>query len=247
MTGRDAPHAAAPPRPAPPARRARATPFFKAVSAIAWKDLRAELRSREMISAMLLFAVLAVVTFSLSLALNRQARQEAIAGVLWVTLAFAGTLGFNRSLAQEKDRGSLDALLLAPVDRSTLFFGKMIGNIVFMLIVGVVLVPLLTVLFGVSLFVPVLWVVMALGIVGFAAVGTLLASITVHARGREMLLPVILLPVALPLIMAAVNGSQGIIAGEMLERWAMWPFVLLAYDIAFMAAAYMLFDFVVEE
>ncbi|MCZ7546889.1 MAG: heme exporter protein CcmB [Anaerolineae bacterium] len=225
----------------------RATPFFKAVAAIAWKDLRAELRSREMVSAMLLFAVLAVVTFSLALSLNRQARQDAIAGVLWVTLAFAGTLGFNRSLAQEKDRGSLDALLLAPVDRSTLFFGKMIGNVLFMLAVGVVLVPLLTVLFGVSLFAPALWAIMTLGIVGFAAVGTLLASITVHARGREMLLPIVLLPVALPLIIAAVNGSRGVIAGEMVERWLSWPFVLLAYDLVFMAAAYMLFDFVVEE
>lgn len=217
------------------------------MGAVAWKDLRAELRSREMLSAMLLFAVLAVVVFSLALSLDRQARADATAGVLWVTLAFAGTLGFNRSLAQEKDRGSLDALLLAPVDRSTLFFGKMIGNAAFMLVVGALMVPLFTVLFGVSLFNPVLWLVMALGIVGFAAVGTLLASITVHARGREMLLPIVLLPVALPLIMAAVNASRGIIAGELPERWAMWPFVLLAYDLVFVAAAYMLFDYVVEE
>ncbi len=223
------------------------TPFFKAVFAIVWKDLRAELRSRELMSAMLMFAILSVVIFSLALSLDRQARREAIAGVLWVTLAFAGTLGFNRSLGQEKDRGSFDALLLAPVDRSTLFFGKMIGNAVLMLVVSAVLVPLFSVLFGVSLFEPVLWLILLLGVVGFAAVGTLLSSMTVHARGREMLLPVVLLPVALPLIMAAVNGSRGVLAGELPESWALWPAVLLAYDIVFAAVAYMLFDYVVEE
>ncbi|MBN1285434.1 MAG: heme exporter protein CcmB [Anaerolineae bacterium] len=223
------------------------TPFVKAVLAIVWKDLRAELRSREMVSAMLMFAILSVVIFSLALALDRQARREVIAGVLWVTLTFAGTLGFNRSLSQEKDRGSFDALLLAPVDRSTLFFGKMAGNVVFMLVVSAALVPLFTVLFGVSLFEPALWLVLVLGVIGLAAVGTLLSSMTVHARGREMLLPIVLLPVALPLIMAAVNGSRGILGDELVESWAMWPVVLFAYDVVFSAAAYMLFDYVVEE
>ncbi len=220
------------------------TPFLKAVVAIVWKDLRAELRSRELVSAMLMFAILSVVIFSLALSLDRQARREVIAGVLWVTLAFAGTLGFNRALSQEQDRGSFDALLLAPIDRSTLFFGKMVGNV---LTVSAALVPLFTVLFGVSLFEPALLPVLVLGTVGFAAVGTLLASMTVHARGREMLLPIVLLPVALPLIMAAVNATRGILGGELAETWALWPMVLLAYDIAFMAMAYMLFDFVVEE
>lgn len=223
------------------------TPFIKAVLAIVWKDLRAELRSRELVSAMLMFAVLSVVIFSLALSLDRQARREVIAGVLWVTLAFAGTLGFNRSLSQEKDRGSFDALLLAPVDRSTLFFGKMVGNVVLMLLISVVLVPLFTVLFGISLFEPVLWLLLVLGVVGFAAVGTLLSSMTVHARGREMLLPIVLLPVALPLIMAAVNGSRGVLSDELIESWAIWPVVLFVYDVVFSAVAYMLFDYVVEE
>jgi ABC-type transport system involved in cytochrome c biogenesis permease component len=97
------------------------------------------------------------------------------------------------------------------------------------------------------LFHPVLLLIVVLGVIGFAAVGTLLSSMTVHARGREMLLPIVLLPVALPLILAAVNGSRGILANELAESWAIWPAVLLAYDIAFAAAAYMLFDFVVEE
>src|SRR5690606_25361956 len=137
--------------PARAVQRRPVTPYWQAVGAIAWKDLRAEIRSRELINSMVLFTLMTVMVFSLALELDSDARQNVVAGVLWVTVVFAGMLGFSRSLASEQDRGSLDALLLAPIDRSALFFGKMIGNLLFVLVIAFVLMLLLTVMFNVSL------------------------------------------------------------------------------------------------
>ena len=109
--------------------------FLRALWAVVWKDLAAEMRSRELLSAMLVFALLVILIFNFALELERRTSANLTAGVLWVTFAFAGTLGLNRSMAVEKDRGCLDGLLLAPVDRSAIYFGKALGNLLFMLMV----------------------------------------------------------------------------------------------------------------
>lgn len=116
--------------------------FFKATMAIVQKDLAAELRSRELLSAMLVFSMLVILIFNFALELDVKVRQSVTAGVLWTTFAFAGTLGLNRSMAVEKDRGCMDGLLLAPVDRAAIFFGKAISNLAFMLIVEAIVLPL---------------------------------------------------------------------------------------------------------
>ncbi len=223
------------------------TPYLRAVAAIAWKDLRAEFRSREMINSMVLFTFMTVMVFSLALELDAEARRNTVAGVLWVTVVFAGMLGLSRSLAAEKDRGSLDALLLAPIDRSALFFGKMLGNLVFVLVVALVLMVLLTVLFNITLIKPLLLLVVVLGVVGFTTVGTLLSSISVHARARETLLPILLLPVVLPVLIGAVHATTAILEGLPASEWGTWVQTLAAADVIFLAGAYVLFDFVVEE
>lgn len=225
----------------------RLTPFWQAVGAIAWKDLRAEIRSRELINSMVLFTFMTVMVFSLALELDREARQTTVAGVLWVTVVFAGMIGLSRSLAAEKDRGSLDALLLAPLDRSALFFGKMIGNLLFVLVIALVLQVLLTVLFNVTLVRPLLVLVVVLGSVGFTAAGTLLSSMTVHARAREALLPIILMPVVLPVLISAVRASTAILEGLPRDDWWPWIQLLAVADVIFLAAGYGLFDYVVEE
>ncbi len=138
--------------------------FVRSLTAIIWKDLAAELRSRELLSAMLVFALLVILIFNFSLELDAQARSTVTAGVLWVTFAFAGTLGLNRSMAMEKDRGCLDGLLLAPVDRSAIYFGKAIGNLIFMLIVEAIVLPVYSVLYSVNLFKPGLLLVIFPGI-----------------------------------------------------------------------------------
>jgi heme exporter protein B len=168
-------------------------------------------------------------------------------GVLWTTFAFAGTLGLNRSMAVERDRGCLDGLLLAPVDRSALYFGKALGNLIFMLMVEAIILPTYSALYNVNLFVPGLLGVILLGTVGYAAVGTLLSSMAVQARTRDVLLPILLFPVVLPVLIAAVKASNAILLAS--EAGDIWPWVnlLIVYDVVFTAVAFMVFDYVVEE
>lgn len=218
-----------------------------AVGAIVWKDLAAELRSRELLSAMLVFALLVILIFNFALELDARTRSTVTSGVLWVTFAFAGTLGLTRSMSIEKDRGCLDGLLLAPVDRSAIYFGKAIGNLIFMLIVEAIVLPVYSILYNVNLFDPGLILVILLGSIGYVSVGTLLASMAVQTRTRDILLPILLFPVEIPVFIAAVKASSGFLAGIELAEIMPWINLLLVYDVIFTAVAFMLFDYVVEE
>jgi heme exporter protein B len=220
---------------------------LRAVAAVVWKDLAAELRSRELISAMLVFALLVILIFNFALELDAKARYSVTSGVLWVTFTFAGTLGLNRSMSMEKDRGCLDGLLLAPVDRSAIYFGKAIGNLAFMIIVEAIVLPVYSLLYNQNLFVPGLLLVILLGSIGYVMVGTLLASMAVQTRTREILLPILLIPVILPILIAAVKGSSGFLQGLDLADIMPWVNLMLVYDVIFTAVAFMTFDYIVEE
>ena len=221
--------------------------FLKAVGAVVWKDLTAEFRSRELFSAMMVFSLLIILIFNFALELDVKTRRSVTSGVLWSTFAFAGTLGLNRSMAIEKDRGCLDGLLLAPVDRSAIYFGKVISNLVFMLVVELIVLPVYSVLYGVNLFQPGLLLVILLGSIGYASVGTLLSAMSVQTRTRDILLPILLFPIVIPVILSAVKASGGFLTGA---EWAdiVLPLnLLIAYDVIFTAVAFMVFDNVVEE
>ena len=222
-------------------------PFLRTMGAIVWKDLAAEWRSREMISGMLVFALLVVFIFNFALELNPATRRSVTAGVLWVTFSFAGTLGLNRSMAAEKDRGCLDGLLLAPVDRTALYFVKLLSILVFMLAVAVIVMPVYSVLYTVNLMQPGLWVVVALGSLGYVSVGTLLASMAVQARTRDILLPILLFPVLIPLLVAAVKASSGFLQAIPMEEIWPWLNLMIVYDVVFLSIAFMVFEAVVEE
>jgi heme exporter protein B len=217
------------------------------MGAVIWKDLVAELRSRELLSAMLVFALLVIIIFNFALELDPKTRAGVTAGVLWVTFIFAGTLGLNRSMAIEKDRGCMDGLLLAPIDRSAIYFGKAIGNLIFMLIVEIIVLPLYSLLYNINLFKPGLMLVILLGSIGYIVVGTLLATMAVQARTRDILLPILLFPVALPVLMASVKASNGFLQALPMAEIQPWLNLLIVYDIIFTAVAFMVFDFVVEE
>jgi heme exporter protein B len=221
--------------------------FYKAMMAVVWKDLTAEIRSREVFSAMLVFALLVVLIFNFALDLEAGTRASITSGVLWVTFTFAGTLGLNRSMAQEKDRGCMDGLLMAPVDRSAIYMGKVIGNLVFMFAVEIVVIPVFSVLYNVNLINFGLILVVLLGSVGYIAVVTLLASMAVQTRTRDMLLPILLFPVVIPLIVAAVKASAGFIQALPMNEITPWLNLLIVYDVVFLAVAWMVFDYVVEE
>ncbi len=231
----------------PATERSTSPNLFKATLAIAWKDLTAEYRSRELFSAMLVFSLLVILIFNFALELDIRTRQSVTSGVLWVTFAFAGTLGLNRSMAVEKDRGCLDGLLLAPVDRAAIYFGKVISNLAFMLIVEIVVLPVYSFLYSINLFNPGLLAVILLGSIGYIAVGTLLASMAVQTRTRDVLLPILLFPVAVPVLIAAVKASGGFLNGDDFSIILPWINLLVVYDVIFVAIAFMVFDYVVEE
>jgi heme exporter protein B len=194
-----------------------------------------------------LFALLDILVFSFALELDRAARQEVIGGVLWVTVVFASILGLNRSLAMERDQGNLDGMLLAPVPRASIFFGKLVGNLLFTLVVTVVLLPVMAILFNAALFQPWLLAVIVLGTVGFSTIGTLLATMTVQTRARESLLPIVMLPVALPVLLAAARSTTGILIELPQADWLSWAQILAFVDVIYLVVCFWLFDFVVEE
>lgn len=222
--------------------------FFKAIGAIVQKDLAAEFRSRELLSAMLVFSLLVIIIFNFALELEPEARHAVAAGVLWATFAFAGTLGLNRSMAIEKDRGCMDGLLLAPVDRSAIYFGKTISNLIFMLIVEAFVLPVYAVLYDeMTLFQPGFLGIILLGSIGYISVGTLLSTMSAQTRMRDVLLPILLFPVTIPVLLAAVKASGGLIAGAEWSEILTPVSILVAYDLIFIAVPFMFFDTVVEE
>ena len=221
--------------------------FLRKTIAIIHKDVITELRTKEMFSSMLVFSLMAVFIFSVALDLSATDPLDTTPGLLWVTIAFAGTLGLNRSLALEQENSAIDGLLLAPMDRSAIFFGKALGNMIFMSVVELVVVPVFAVLFNVPLLRPSVWLVILLGTAGYAAVGTLFSTMAVNTRAREVMLPILLLPVSVPVFISAVNATGGFLVGDPLGDVANWLQLLIAYDAIIIAISFMTFDFVVEE
>ncbi|MBT3323434.1 MAG: ABC transporter permease [Anaerolineae bacterium] len=221
--------------------------YLRAIGAVAWKDLAAELRSRELLSGMLVFSLLVILIFNFALELDAKTRTSVTAGVIWVTFVFAGTLGLNRSMAIEKDRGCLDGLLLAPVDRSAIYFGKAISNLAFMFIVEIIILPTYSFLYNINLFQPGLLLVILLGSIGYTAVGTLLSAMSVQTRTRDVMLPILLFPVIVPVLIAAVKASGGYLQNLPLDQILPWINLLIVYDVIFIAISFMVFDYVVEE
>jgi heme exporter protein B len=221
--------------------------FWQAVAAIIWKDIRAELRTKDIFSSMFVFALLSVIVFNFSFELRVPSMRMVAPGILWVAVTFAGTLGLNRAFVIEQDKGSMAGLLLAPVDRSAIYFGKMLGNLLFILVVEVMLLPLVVIFFNLPL---ITWqhiVVLFLGTFGFAAVGTVFSAIAVNTRAREVLLPILLFPVLLPVLIAGVKLTGGLLDGTPLSEMVNWLQLIAFYDIGFTVVAYLTFGFVVEE
>jgi len=221
--------------------------FLHKTMAIVHKDIIAELRTKEMFSSMFVFALLVIVIFNFAFDLRVANVKQVAPGVLWVAFTFAGMLGLNRSFILEKDKDCLEGLLLAPVDRSAIYFGKMLGNLIFMSVVEAIVLPIFWVLFNPPLFSPALILVIVLGTLGFAGVGTLFSAIAVHTRAREVMLPILLFPIVVPLMIAAVKATGGLLDGQPLSEMRNWLNLLVGFDVIFLTVSYMTFDYVVEE
>ena len=186
------------------------------------------------------------------IALAQAARGSAIedvaAGFLWVTFLLAGVLGLDKSFGQERENGCMDGLLLTPVSRGVLYLGKMASNALFLCGVLVLLLPLFSLIFGLNLWgvLAPLALVMAAGVLGFTALGTLLGGLVSTVRGKEVLLPVLLFPLMVPVLIGVVHLTSAIFAGESLSQHGDWIRLVAGFDVVFVVVSYLIFDFVTE-
>ncbi len=221
--------------------------YLVAVWNIIRKDIRVEWRGRQGVPVMLVFTLLIVFLFNFALQLSPNLQADLTAGLLWVSLAFASTLGLNRSVSLEQENQAIDGLLLAPVDRSAVYFGKVISNFSFTFLVGLFLLPVFSIFYSQNMFRPLLILVIILGLGAYTSLGTLLAALSIQTRTRDVLLPVLLYPLALPILIAAVEASRGILVGQPLGNYQSWLYFLLAGNILFSAAGLLFFEAILEE
>jgi heme exporter protein B len=230
------------------------TSFLSAVWAVFWKDLRIERHTRQIISIMVIFSIIAAVVFNFALGAatltpNSQTAGNASMGFLWATILLAGTLGLNRSLSMEQENRSLEAVLLAPIDRSASYMGKILSITVFTLIVEAILIPIFIAFFNKPFWRPQVLGVLVLGTIGYLAAGVLVTSMSSQTRLKEVLLPVLLLPLTLPSLLSAGTATAALIRPE-LPAWSEIQFpiaLVLVYDICMITAGFLTYHYVVEE
>ena len=229
--------------------------FWAAVWAVVWKDLRIEGRTRQTVSIMVMFSLATIIMFNFGLGMavnvNLDAGRNVSPALLWAVVLLAAILGLNRSLALDRENQVFDALLIAPVPRNALYAGKVISITLFTLLLDAALVVLFTVFFNRPFYLPVVLLVLFLGTVGYVAAGVLITSMTIQARTREVLLPVLLLPVSLPLVLPAAMATTTYISAAMLGE-ASWAAVqapvllVVAYDLLMLGVGFLLYQYVVE-
>jgi heme exporter protein B len=224
---------------------------------IARKDLKAEFRTKQMLNSMMIFSLLVIVIFSFAFGNEASVFVQGIdkkivdllaPGMLWIAFTFAGMLGLSRSFSGEKEEGCLDGLKLCPVDRNDIYTGKVVSNSVLMFLMEITTIPVFIVLFSYDIKnIPGLMLVVILGTFGFIFVGTLLSALTVNTRTRELLLPVILFPVLIPVILSAVTATGTMLASGDISDAAGELQILAIYDVIFFVVAQMVFEYTIED
>jgi heme exporter protein B len=221
--------------------------FWRQALAITRKDIISEVRSREIIFSVLVFALLAVVIFNFAFGSDPQTLSRVAPGIMWVTFAFSGVLSLNRAFIIERESGCMEALLVSPASRESIYVGKGLGSLVFMLLVEIIVLAAFAVLFNLPIIsVPVL-VTMLLTTIGFVAVGTLFAAMAVNTKARELVLPILFLPIISPLVLSAVKVTDQAITGGTWGDMASSLEIIAAFDVVFVTIAYLIFGFVIEE
>ena len=220
--------------------------FWGPIATLIWKDVLLELRTKDIVVSVLVFALLVIVIFSFAVDPTPRTMAVVAPGVLWVSFTFGGVLGLTRSFALEKDGGNLHGLMLAPVGRDAIFFGKMLGSFLFMAVVEIAVFPVFVVLFDISFEMPKLIPVALLATLGIATVGTLFSAMAVNTRSREVMLPLLFFPAVVPIIVAAVEATGVIIEGGGLDL-NRWVPLMAVFDAVFLVVCPFAFSLVVEE
>jgi heme exporter protein CcmB len=219
--------------------------FARVVWLILRKDLTVEVRSREIAYTTLFFAVACVLIFAFALVEDGRAPGGVAAGILWIAIAFAGTLALGRTFERERQSETLRALLLAPAARPAVYVGKLLGIVILLGVTELVLVPLVAFLFQAPLLARPFWLaaVVGTGTLGFASVGTLFAAMLVRARSRDVLLPVLLYPITVPVMIAGVRGTSALLQPEVdVAIVQFWAALLVAFDVVFVTLALWTFE-----
>lgn len=224
--------------------------FLRTVWLVTRKDLLVEIRSREILYTTLFFAVSCVLVFAFGFVREGSAIGDAAAGILWIAIAFSGTLALGRAFERERQSETLRALMMAPIDRPALYVGKLVGVLLLLAVVEAIVVPMVALMFQAPLFAHpfILLGLLATGTIGFAAVGTLFAAMLVRARSRDVLLPILLYPITIPVIIAGVRGTAALLQADVdLPMARVWLSMLTFFDVVFVTLALWTFEPVMTE
>jgi heme exporter protein B len=215
---------------------------------VAWKDVLIERRSKETLNALLFFSLALLFVFQFALGPDRERLASVLPGLLWLGFILSGVLGLGRAFLVERENDCWEALLLTPGDKSAIYVGKLASGLVLMLVVEALVLALFVLFFNVDLMpvLPGLALVIVLGTVGMASVGTLFAAMTAQIRARELLFPVLLLPVLVPVLLGTVKATEALLAGEPLAAVAHWLKLLVAADVVYLAVGVLTFDVILE-
>jgi heme exporter protein B len=219
------------------------------VWAIIKKDIITELRTKELFSSMLVFALLVIVIFNFAFGFSAELLDLAAPAMLWISFTFAGVLGLSRSFALEKEGNAIIGMLLTPTDRSLIYAGKMISNTIFVFLVGLLMVPMFILFFNynfLSTLVPLIPVIF-LGSIGFVSVGTLFSAMALNTKLREVMLPILLFPIIIPVIVSAVKLSEQVLDGNSILAASFSLKLLVSFDIIFLTACAVIFEYVIDE
>ncbi len=216
---------------------------------LAQKDLRVEYRSRQAFLTTLFFALLILVIFNFAFDPGSPATREAAPGILWVAFLFPGVIQLNRSFQAEAEEGTMQGIVLSPIDRGAFFLGKLLANWLFLVLIDVLILAAFVLFYNFNLSSPLLWVllVMVLASAGFTAVGTVFAAMLSSMQGRDVLLPILLFPILVPIILAAVNATQEVLIRQEMEFFSSWIKLLVGFDVIFISAGFLVFDYVVGD
>lgn len=221
--------------------------FFRPVVALLWKDILLEAKTRDIVVAVLVFSLLVIVVFNFVIEPIPQLVGLIAPGVLWVAVVFGSVLGMTRSFAIEKENGNLQGLILAPVGRDAIFFGKMLSNFLFIMVVEIAVFPIFSVLYNLPLVSPGMIIVAVLATLGISTIGTLFSAIAANTRAREVMLPVLFFPVLIPVILASVEATGILIDGTGFDKVTRWISLLVAFDVIFLVVCPFAFHLVVED
>ena len=221
--------------------------YMRPAFAILVKDLLLELRTRDIMVSMVLFGLLVIVVFNFAIDPTPSMVAAVAPGILWVSFTFGGVLGLNRSFGLEKDRGNLHGLMLAPVSRDALYFGKLLGNFLFMVIVEAIVYPAFAIIFNLPLWIPELIPIVLLATLAISAVGTLFSAMSVNTRSREVMLPALFFPVIVPVIIGAVEATGMLLSPEDDGSLIRWIGFLAVFDAVFLVVCPAVFGMILEE